>query len=162
MIRSFIAGQAALAPYGIIDYAKWRIWKEIVMPLPLRDAPLAAPHRPDAVAVKALVRVMDAWGVSNAQSANLVQESVRTWNRMRGGKWNGKLTKDQTVRISGIVGLYKALHLYFSDQLADRWPTLPNKGPLFKGRRPVDFMEEGGLIAILESRKYVDAIRGGI
>lgn len=124
--------------------------------------PVADADHIDHVAVKALVRIADAWGISNPQAARLVQESTRTWNRMKGGDWHGSLTKDQQMRISGLVGLYKGLHLYFSDALADRWPTLPNRGPLFRGATPVDFMDEGGLPAILDSRKYVDALRGGL
>lgn len=125
-------------------------------------APAAENDRLDSVAVKAVVRIMDSWEIGNLQSANLVQESVRTWNRMRSGQWNGRLTQDQKLRISGIVGVYKGLHLYFNDKLADMWPGLANDGPLFRGRSPIDFMGEGGLVAILECRKYVDAIRGGL
>jgi hypothetical protein len=81
---------------------------------------------------------------------------------MKGGEWSGTLTDDQRMRISGMVGLYKALHLYFSDALADRWPRLRNEGPLFRGKSPLEFMQQGGLPAILESRLYVDALRGGM
>ena len=38
---------------------------------------------------------------------------------------------------------------------------LPNGGPEFEGRRPIDAMIEGGLPRILRVRTYVDALRGG-
>jgi antitoxin Xre/MbcA/ParS-like protein len=46
--------------------------------------------------------------------------------------------------------------------MADRWPQLPNKGPLFGNRRPIDAMIDGGIPRMLEVRRYIDAVRGGI
>ena len=45
--------------------------------------------------------------------------------------------------------------------LANRWPKLTNSGAPFLNRTPVDYMKAGGLPAILETRGYVDALRGG-
>jgi hypothetical protein len=81
---------------------------------------------------------------------------------MKTGGWSGRLSRDQLLRASGVVGLYKALHLYFSDILADEWVRLPNAGPAFASRRPLDAMIDGGLPAILSTRDYVDALRGGV
>jgi hypothetical protein len=116
----------------------------------------------DRVAVKAFVRIMSFWRVARADAASLIQESVSTYARMKRGTWTGSLKDDQRLRVSGIIGLYKGLHLYFSDPLADEWPRRANTGPLFRGNSPVEFMVEGGLTAILDARQYVDAIRGGI
>ena len=80
---------------------------------------------------------------------------------MKAGGWTGRLGKDQLLRVSALVGIYKALHLYFDDELADRWPRLPNTGSLFGGRTPLDAMRAGGLPTILEVRDYLDALRGG-
>lgn len=113
------------------------------------------------VAAKAYARVAGVWKLKNDAAADLISVSPRTWARIKKQAWEGAWKKDQLLRISGLVGLYKALHLYFSDELADRWVTLPNKGPLFQGRTPEDVMLEGGLPAILAARDYVDALRGG-
>jgi uncharacterized protein (DUF2384 family) len=116
----------------------------------------------DAVAVKALIRLAAAWHIGNAEAAELAGVSTRTFERIKAGTWSGHLSKDQLQRVSALVGLYKGLHLYFSDDLADEWPTLGNAGPLFGGRRPVDAMIEGGVPAMVEVRDYVDALRGGV
>ncbi|MGF1627397.1 MAG: antitoxin Xre/MbcA/ParS toxin-binding domain-containing protein, partial [Alphaproteobacteria bacterium] len=92
----------------------------------------------------------------------LIAVSPRTWSRMKTQSWTGQLSKDQLMRVSAITGLYKALHLYFGDALADRWVTLDNAGPIFGGRSPAERMIEGGLPAIIEARDYVDALRGGV
>jgi hypothetical protein len=66
------------------------------------------------------------------------------------------------MRASGLVGVYKGLHLYFSDELADQWVQMPNQGKLFNGSIPAAFMVSGGLPAILRVREYIDALRGGM
>ncbi len=115
-----------------------------------------------AVAAKAYARIVAAWRLKNATAADLISVSPRTWSRIKTQAWDGVLKQDQLLRVSGLVGLYKALHLYFSHDLADRWVSLPNKGPLFQGRPPEQVMVEGGLPAILAARDYVDAVRGGL
>ena len=116
----------------------------------------------DAVAVKALTRVFKAWKLGVERSAKLAGVSERTWARMQSGTWAGTLRQDQTLRASALVGLYKGLHLYFGPDLADTWVSLRNRGPLFGGSAPVDFMVAGGLPAIGNARDYVDAVRGGL
>ena len=112
--------------------------------------------------IKAYTRICDFWNIKSATAASLLDVEPRTWNRMKAGTWAGKLTQDQVLRLSAFVGLYKGLHLYFSDELADRWPTLENSGPPFTGQSPVDYISRGGLPALLATRNYVDAIRGGL
>ena len=72
------------------------------------------------------------------------------------------LSQDQLTRASAAIGVYKGLHLLFADAMADRWPKLPNRGPIFHRLSPVDAMIEGGIPAMLETRRYIDAVRGGL
>jgi hypothetical protein len=116
----------------------------------------------DAVALKAYRRLADFWGLENDEAAALADTKERTWARMKKEDWKGELSQDQRLRVSALVGLYKGLHLYFSDQLADRWVKLPNDGPVFRGATPLHYMIDGGLPAILRSRHYIDALRGGL
>ena len=46
--------------------------------------------------------------------------------------------------------------------MADCWVRLPNTGPLFAGRTPVQAMIDGGIPLMLEVRRHVDALRGGL
>jgi hypothetical protein len=88
--------------------------------------------------------------------------SERTWFRMKKGKWPRTLSQDQMTRVSALTGIFKGLRLLFSLPLADEWIRLPNKNPLFGGRRPLDVMIGGGIPAMLEVRHLVDALRGGL
>jgi uncharacterized protein (DUF2384 family) len=129
------------------------------------DTRVATKNEPvsmDATAVKAMVRLFAAWKISVPDSAMLAGVSPRTWNRMKAGTWSASLSQDQMMRASGLVGVYKGLHLYFSDELADQWVQMPNQGNLFNGSTPAAFMVSGGLPAILRVREYIDALRGGM
>ena len=127
---------------------------------PSTTAPL--PAGADRTAIKAMSRVFRAWNLRASDAAALAGASVRTWARMKDGSWNGSLTQDQLLRASALIGVYKSLHLYFDDALADKWAKMPNRGPLFHGQTPVALMEAGGLPAIMHVRDYLDAIRGGV
>lgn len=81
---------------------------------------------------------------------------------MKAGTWEGTLSQDQLTRASVLIGLYKGLHLLFANGLADRWPGLENRAPLFGRRSPVEAMIEGGIPRMLETRQYIDALRGGL
>ncbi len=119
-------------------------------------------QRLTGAAVKAVLRLADAWGVSNAQGAALLGVSESTWDRMKAGSWQGALSQDQLTRASALIGLFKGLHLLFANDLAERWPTLTNRAPVFDRRSPVEAMIEGGIPRMLETRQYIDALRGGL
>lgn len=114
------------------------------------------------VALKAFRSLVQHWSLSNAEAAALLGVSDSTWDRIKRGAWNQPLSQDQLTRASAAIGVYKGLHLLFADAMADRWPKLPNRGPIFQRLSPVDAMIEGGIPVMLETRRYIDAIRGGI
>jgi hypothetical protein len=45
--------------------------------------------------------------------------------------------------------------------MADRWPKLANRGPVFDRMTPIQAMINGGIPRMLETRQYIDALRGG-
>lgn len=115
-----------------------------------------------AVGLKAFGRIAVAWSLTAQEAASLLDLSVATWKRAKKPEYAGELTHDQMLRLSALVGLYKSLELYFSETLAAQWVKLPNQGPEFDGRRPLDAMVAGGLPKIIRVRTYVDALRGGM
>ncbi|AZN98853.1 DUF2384 domain-containing protein [Mesorhizobium sp. M9A.F.Ca.ET.002.03.1.2] len=114
------------------------------------------------VALKAYKRLVEHWGLTGQQAAALLDVSTSTWERLKQGGKDKSLSQDQLTRISALVGIYKGLHLLFADDMADRWPKLDNKGPLFARMNPIESMMKGGIPQMLEVRRYVDAVRGGL
>jgi len=112
-------------------------------------------------ALRAYRNLVKHWKLTNAEAAALLAMSESSWDRIKRGQ-EPALNQDQLTRISAAIGIFKGLHLLFADSMADDWVKLPNKGPLFDRRSPVDAMIEGGIPAMLDARRYIDAIRGGI
>lgn len=113
------------------------------------------------IALKAFLALLKAWDLSNAEASALLGVSASTLDRMKRGS-HPTLSQDQLTRVSALVGVYKGLHLLFADETADEWARRPNSGPLFDRQTPIAAMIEGGIPRMLEVRRYVDAVRGGL
>jgi hypothetical protein len=113
-------------------------------------------------AIKAFFNVMDKWGVRDDDARELL-----------GGISNGRfydmkknperiLNADELTRISCLVGVFKALNILYSQELADAWMQRPNTNRIFAGGTPLAYMMRGGLPAMQVVRRLLDARRGGM
>ena len=112
-------------------------------------------------ALKAFFNIMRRWQVRDEDARALL-----------GGVTNGPyyqmkrapdrlLEADRLTRVSLLVGIFKALHVLYSESLADRWVHLPNTNRIFGGSTPLEYMTRGGVPAIQTVRRLVDARRAG-
>jgi Antitoxin Xre-like helix-turn-helix domain len=133
--------------------------------------PPVAPNLADAAtrlrltpaAVDGMVKLAEIWRLTSSEACALLGDvSERTWFRMKKGERTGDLSQDVLTRISALIGIFKGLRLLFSEPLSDEWIRLPNKGPVYGGRRPLDVLIEGGIPKMLEVRRHIDALRGGL
>ena len=113
-------------------------------------------------ALEAIRNLAQAWGVTGIEMAALLGVPPSTWDRIKGDVWGQALSQDQLTRASALIGLFKGLHLLFADDMANRWVKLRNSGQLFGNRTPIETMVEGGIPVMIEVRRYVDALRGGL
>ena len=138
----------------------------------MNDPPSPAlPAEPDAFAshpsrvlltpttMAALRTLARAWRLTRAEGAALISVSESTWARFQAGIWHGTLSRDQLLRISAMIDMYRALHLLFSDGMADRWVRVRNGAPLFAHMTPIGVMAVRGTEGVLEVRRYVDEMR---
>ncbi len=132
-------------------------------PTPPNLADAVTRERLTPAAVDGVVRLSEIWRLTSAEICALLGGvSERTWFRMKKGEWSGALSQDTLTRVSALVGIFKGLRLLFSEPLSDEWVRLPNKGPLYGARRPLDAMIEGGIPKMLEVRRHIDSLRGGL
>jgi hypothetical protein len=79
------------------------------------------------------------------------------WKRDR----EGPVPADTLKRISYVLGIYKALHLLFTEPgQANSWVRRSNAAPMFGGRSALDRMMAGHLADLSAVREYLDAQRG--
>lgn len=67
---------------------------------------------------------------------------------------------DELTRISYLLGIFKALNVLNGETLADAWMQLPNTNRLFGGGTPLDYVARGGIPAMDQVRRLLDARRG--
>lgn len=118
---------------------------------------IANPDYVAQVATEAYARIVEAWKLDDLDARKMLDVDLDTWIQIKNETWSGVLNQQQLMRISAIIGLYKALHSCFNEDLADRWIKRPNTGWIFSGRKPVDVMIEGGLPVMMKTRRYIIA-----
>jgi hypothetical protein len=112
-------------------------------------------------AVRAFFKIVELWGVRDEDARQLLGgiSNGAFYELKRKGR--GTLDQDRLIRISILTGIFKALNILYSKNLADRWPQLANENPMFAGEAPLAYMIRGGQPAMLRVRQLLDARRGG-
>lgn len=115
-----------------------------------------------APAMRTFLNVAAAWALSGDQQRSLLGwPPESTFYKYKSGNV-GTLSYDMLVRISLVLGIYKALQILYPEKdLANRWVTLPNSNELFGGRPALDVMTQGGIDGLYQVRRLLDARRGG-
>jgi hypothetical protein len=107
--------------------------------------------------------IMDKWRIRDEDARELLGGVTNgPFYDMKKNPETKVLDADRLYRISYLVGIYKALHIVHGEELADRWVQLPNTNSMFKGRTPLSYMMDGGLPAMQNVRRLLDARRGGM
>lgn len=113
-------------------------------------------------AIKVFVNIARKWGLTEVQARGLLGGvASSTWHAWKTRAKGKQLDQDTLMRISLVIGVYKALNIYFAKPWADRWVTLENRGALFAGQAPIDYMLRQGQPGMAEVRRMLDAWRGG-
>jgi hypothetical protein len=126
----------------------------------LTDA--AVRERLSAAAIKGFLNIAQRWNLTEVQARALLGGiASSTYHAWKSDPKRTKLTQDTLTRISLVVGIYKALQIYFSPPWANRWMILGNRGPLFSGQSPIEFVIRRGQPGMVEVRRMLDSWRGG-
>ena len=113
-------------------------------------------------ALKAFFNIMERWAVRDEDARQLLGGVTNgPYYEMKKDPQGRTLDADRLVRISYLVGIFKALNILHSEQLADAWVQLPNTNRIFRGGTPLAFMLSGGVPAMQTVRRLLDARRGG-
>jgi hypothetical protein len=109
---------------------------------------------------KAFFKIATAWKIRDEEAKQLLGGiSNGAFYQMKGGELKAPLDQDRLVRVSLLVGIFKALNTLYSQKLADAWISLPNTNPMFAGDTPLAYMVEGGQPAMMRVRQLLDARR---
>lgn len=113
-------------------------------------------------ALKAFAKIAEKWSLSEEQARGLLGGiASSTFHAWKSRPEKVRLDQDTLTRISLVLGIYKGLNIYFNRPWADRWITLGNRGPMFNGQAPIEFMRQHGQPGMIQVRRLLDSWRGG-
>ena len=112
-------------------------------------------------AIEGLIRIAKHWKLRDEDTRALLGGMSSGSFYVLKNRAAKTLDEDQLTRISLLIGIYKALHILYSQKLADAWMALPNTNPMFRGDSPLDYLKKGGIPASVRVRQLLDARRGG-
>ncbi len=119
-------------------------------------------ERLSAPALRGFFNLVNVWNVRDEDARALLggvsNGPYYSWKKQP----DRLLDADVLLRISYLVGIFKALHILYGEKLADEWVKLPNTNRIFGGRAPLEYMMRGGLPAMQIVRRLLDARRGGM
>lgn len=102
--------------------------------------------------------IMKAWNVSDEDARNLLGGiSSSHYAAMKVAAHREKLPKEALIRISLLIGIFKALHTTFGSRLANAWMTLPNTNSMFSGTTPLAYCLEHGIVGMKNVRRLLHA-----
>jgi hypothetical protein len=114
-------------------------------------------------ALRAFFSIVDRWNVRDEDARQLLGGiSNGPYYRIKKSPEERTLDTDTLLRVSYLIGIFKALNILHSEDLADKWVNLPNRNPIFKGIAPLQYMMRGGIPAMQMVRRLLDARRGGL
>ena len=119
--------------------------------------------RLSASALEGFFRLSKRWNLKDADAKQLLGGVTNgpyyEIKRHPGGR---VLDPDTLLRISYLLGIFKALQVLHGHPLADEWISLPNSNRIFAGSTPLGYMIRGGLPAMSTVRRLLDARQTGL
>jgi hypothetical protein len=117
--------------------------------------------RLSAPALKAFFNIMTRWKVRD-EDARVLLGGVSNGPFYEMKRKPGRMLEtDRLTRISYLIGIFKALQILHSRELANEWVHLANSNAVFAGQTPLAYMMRGGLPAMQTVRRLLDARRAG-
>lgn len=132
------------------------------MAIAKQRSPAVPEDQLNRAALQAFFGITEDWKLNNEQQRVLLGSPAEsTFFKWKKNK-DGRLSVDTLDRVSYVMGIHKALRIFFGDVKAvERWIHAPNDAPLFGGRSALEVMTGAGHLEDLAMvRRYLDAERG--
>jgi Antitoxin Xre/MbcA/ParS C-terminal toxin-binding domain len=125
----------------------------------LRDlSSRAERERLSSAALSAFFNIMRHWEIRDADARQLLGGiSNGPYYQLKKDPGHKVLEADVLVRISYLIGIFKALNSLHGEKLADQWVQLPNANRIFAGSTPLEYMIRGGVEGMQNVRRLLDA-----
>jgi uncharacterized protein (DUF2384 family) len=119
------------------------------------------PAKAAPAALRTVFKILERWHLGPREGQILLGTPESTYFRWKKQPDQAQVSTDTLERLSYILGIYKSLHLIYSDEsVADSWLTRPNTNALFGGQPPIQRLLGGQVADLYTVRQHLDARRG--
>lgn len=116
-----------------------------------------------ATGLRTAVAILDKWGASGEQGEAILRVSHSTYARAkrRDSLVSINLDRDQLTRISFVLNMHGALRTIFDNpENVYGFMRMANDNAFFLGRPPLEVMASGDIVAVYETFRRIDVLRG--
>ena len=113
--------------------------------------------------LRAAVNILEKWQATSDQACRILRISRSTFTRarQRDVEWAVALDADQMQRISFVLNIHATLRLVFDNpDNVYGFASMANDNEFFNGRSPLEIMAQGDMIALYETFRRIDMLRG--
>jgi len=113
--------------------------------------------------LRAAVSILEKWQATSDQACRILRISRSTYTRarQRDPDWAVALDADQMQRISFVLNIHATLRLVFDNpDNVYGFASMANDNEFFNGRSPLEIMAQGDMIALYETFRRIDMLRG--
>ncbi|MBL4832837.1 MAG: hypothetical protein JKY26_02595 [Pseudomonas sp.] len=129
----------------------------------LSTAEISSQKTTSATGLRTAVAILDKWGATGEQGEAILRVSHSTYARAKrkDGLTSISLDRDQLTRVSFVLNIHAALRTIFDnpDNLYG-FMRMPNENAFFLGRSPLEVMGSGDIVAVYETFRRIDVLRG--
>ena len=126
----------------------------------MTTAPAAAKKDMALVGLRTALNILAKWKTSTEQAGNILRVSRSTISRARTDK-AVSLDEDQLKRVSLVLNIHSALRMLFDNPAnVYGFMQMENHNEFFNGRSPLDVVQGGDMIALYETFRRIDSLRG--
>ena len=126
----------------------------------MTTAPAAAKKDMALVGLRTALNILTKWKTSTEQAGNILRVSRSTISRARTEK-AVSLDEDQLKRVSLVLNIHSALRMLFDNPAnVYGFMQMENHNEFFNGRSPLDVVQGGDMIALYETFRRIDSLRG--
>jgi hypothetical protein len=115
--------------------------------------------------LRAAVSILEKWQATSEQACRILRISRSTYTRarQRDVEWAVALDADQMQRISFVLNIHATLRLVFDNpDNVYGFASMANDNEFFNGRSPLEIMAQGDMIALYETFRRIDMLRGAL
>lgn len=110
-------------------------------------------------ALRTVFNILHKWNVSIDDRCSMLGCTRETYGRWVETRQIGDVSDEVVLRLSYILGIWRALYILFNDPKSDSaysWVHRPNSAALFGNRPPLETMARGDVAGLAAVRTFLD------